>query len=343
MRRSGLYWALQIGGWSVYFILIIFFLTLADVLDTKQVLSFFFLSVYFLFTTHFLRLIVLKRQWLNVHVSNFIGKLTFTILVFSLFNFGFQILLSFIFGLLEFSRDFQPFFILANILEAVALYFLWTIIYFLYHYVDNYNKNLKYEAKINEIELNHLKSQLNPHFIFNALNSIRALVHENPEKSKKAITQLSNILRNSLAVDKKRLTSFSDELATVKDYLELESIRFEERLNVKYNIDPSAFQFEVPPMMIQTLVENGIKHGISTLKNGGTLSLNATVEDGQLKIEIRNSGKYVNGKKVKKRSGFGIDNTKQRLKILYGNNASFDIKNDNEEGVLTSLRLPQLT
>ena len=87
-----------------------------------------------------------------------------------------------------------------------------------------------------EIELEHLKSQLNPHFIFNALNSIRALVDENPKKSKNAITQLSNILRNSLVGEKRKLTKFEDELGTVKDYLALESTRFEERLTTNFDI-----------------------------------------------------------------------------------------------------------
>ena len=124
-----------------------------------------------------------------------------------------------------------------------------------------------------EIELNNLKSQLNPHFIFNALNSIRALVDENPSKSKQAINQLSNILRNSLASDKKGLTKFEDEIKIVKDYLGLESIRFEERLKTEFEIHPESQKFLVPPLMIQTLVENGIKHGISKLTPGGVIQL----------------------------------------------------------------------
>ena len=122
-------------------------------------------------------------------------------------------------------------------------------------------KASKYEASMVQIELNHLKSQLNPHFIFNALNSIRALVDENPGKSKQAINQLANILRNSLASDKKGLTKFEDELKIVKDYLGLEHIRFEERLRAEFDIHPDSHLFHVPPLMIQTLVENGIKHG----------------------------------------------------------------------------------
>jgi LytS/YehU family sensor histidine kinase len=190
-----------------------------------------------------------------------------------------------------------------------------------------------------EIELNNLKSQLNPHFIFNALNSIRALVDENPAKSKQAINQLSNILRNSLASEKKGLISFEDELKTVRDYLGLESIRFEERLKTEFEIHPSSQNFLVPPLMIQTLVENGIKHGISKLTAGGTIHVKTFVEKDVLKILIRNSG-HITGH-AKKSKGLGLKNTVQRLKLIYGNTASFKIANENDRFVLTEISIPQ--
>jgi two-component system LytT family sensor kinase len=220
------------------------------------------------------------------------------------------------------------------------LFFWWTVVYFAYHYFNEYNKSLKYEASMIEIELNNLKSQLNPHFIFNALNSIRALVDENPKKSKQAITQLSNILRSSLASDKKGLTNFDEELKIVKDYLGLESIRFEERLKTEFDIHPESQRFLVPPLMIQTLVENGIKHGISKLTKGGLIQLKTDVVKDKLKIRIRNSGHYVNGTK-KSKSGLGLDNTIQRLKLIYGDEATFRIANETDNFVLTELIIPQ--
>jgi len=220
------------------------------------------------------------------------------------------------------------------------LFFWWTVCYCAYHYFNEYNKSLKYEASMIEIELNNLKSQLNPHFIFNALNSIRALVDENPKKSKQAITQLSNILRSSLASDKKGLTNFDEELKIVKDYLGLESIRFEERLKTEFDIHPESQRFLVPPLMIQTLVENGIKHGISKLTKGGLIQLKTDVVKDKLKIRIRNSGHYVNGTKRSK-SGLGLDNTIQRLKLIYGDEATFRIANESDNFVLTELIIPQ--
>src|SRR5690606_21948627 len=161
------------------------------------------------------------------------------------------------------AEDFKILVVLANIFLAFLLFALWFVMYFLVHFLDNYNTSLKYEAKINEIRLNHLKSQLNPHFIFNALNSVRALVDEDPIKPKTAITRISNMLRFSLMMDKKQTIEFGEELNTVKDYLELESIRFEERLEVVYHIEDESYSYKIPPMMLQTIVENGIKHGVS--------------------------------------------------------------------------------
>jgi len=222
----------------------------------------------------------------------------------------------------------------------MVFYILWAAIYFIFHYFERVNASLKYDAIIYEIELNKLKSQLNPHFIFNALNSIRALVDEDPRKSKRAITQLSNILRNSLIMNKRKLIDFTDEMKTVRDYLDLEVIRMEERLKIDIDISPEAESYQIPPLMIQTLVENGIKHGVATLTNGGEIALKAWEEEDRLKIQIRNSGQYVNGADVIS-SGYGIENTQQRLNLIFGKSASFKIGNENKDTVLTEIVIPQ--
>jgi LytS/YehU family sensor histidine kinase len=262
-------------------------------------------------------------------------------LVLSILNYAFLFFISSTLGLITPEEDFNLIVIFISIVANLILYFLWSLVYFMYHYVENYNKSLKYNAAINEIELNNLKSQLNPHFIFNALNSVRALVDEDPAKAKNAITQLSNIMRNSLILDKKRLINFNDELNTVIDFLALEKIRYEERLSTEFTIHPESYKYQVPPLMLQTLVENGIKHGISKLKSGGLIAIETKVENGQLVISIRNSGQMILDKR-RKQKGFGIENTKQRLKLIFERAASFSIKNETEELVITTLKIPQL-
>jgi LytS/YehU family sensor histidine kinase len=175
------------------------------------------------------------------------------------------------------------------------------------------------------------------------LNSIRALVDENPTKSKEAINQLSSILRNSLVTEKRGLTSFDEELKLVRDYLGLESIRFEERLKTEFDVDPESRDFLVPPLMIQTLVENGIKHGISQLTEGGVVQIKTKVDGDHLKIHIRNSGRFIiNGRKKDGTGGMGLENTRQRLRLIYGDEASFRILSENDNFVLTEIIIPHL-
>jgi sensor histidine kinase YesM len=291
--------------------------------------------------THTFRNRLKHWKWLYQPMHKLIPSVLAALFIMGLFVYFLTIPVNIVLG-----RLFNPTtaFDLQLILRQSSFYFIlffwWTVCYFSYHYFNEYKKSLTYEATMIEIELNNLKSQLNPHFIFNALNSIRALVDENPKKSKQAITQLSNILRNSLASDKKGLTNFDDELKIVKDYLGLESIRFEERLKTEFDIHPESQRFLVPPLMIQTLVENGIKHGISKLTRGGVIQLKTDVVNDKLKIHIRNSGHYVNGTKRSK-SGLGLENTVQRLKLIYGDEATFRIANESDNFVLTELIIPQ--
>ena len=120
---------------------------------------------------------------------------------------------------------------------------------------------IKLEALVRQLEVQTIKAHINPHFIFNSLNGIKALIDEDPERARDAISQLSKILRSSLSAEKAETVVFEKELEIVKAYLDLESMRFEERLQVEFAIDEATLNSQVPPMMLQTLVENAIKHG----------------------------------------------------------------------------------
>jgi len=294
-------------------------------------------AVFLLIITHLFRLFSKKWQWLKLSVSKLLPKVSLAIVLMALTVYFVRVLVSWGLGL--YTPDLLSINnIIGNGIGNIIVLLIWSSIYFAYHYFERYNQSLKYEVAMNEMKLNQLKSQLNPHFIFNALNSIRALVDEEPSKSKRAINHLSNILRSSLVLDKKKLTTFKDEISTVKDYLALESIRFEERLNTKFEIDNGSNSVLVPPLMIQTLVENGIKHGISRLKKGGRIWIKADVKEGVLQIEIRNTGQFnhLNNNGI----GYGLKNTLQRLDLIYGELAQFEIKNENPDTVLTTIHIP---
>jgi two-component system, LytTR family, sensor kinase len=344
VNRRRLYWTLQITGWLTYVLLHIVFYNISNENQIPLRRIFFFLieGLIGFGVTHIFRQYVNQWKWLGLSVPKMITRVLPTILVLGYVIYFLRVPVSILLNVVNVQRlAFDPRQILVGGLFYAFMLFLWSLFYFTYHYIARYNKSLKYEASMIEIELNNLKNQLNPHFIFNALNSIRALVDENPHKSKQAINHLSNILRNSLTFEKKGLTKFEDELKIVKDYLSLESIRFEERLKTELDVHPDSSKFLVPPFMIQTLVENGIKHGISRLTQGGTIHLKTLVDKNRLKIQIRNSGHLLNGARKGKFGGTGIKNTMQRLKLLYGDEASFRIVNESNNFVLTEIIIPQ--
>jgi two-component system, LytTR family, sensor kinase len=232
---------------------------------------------------------------------------------------------------------------LFGIYQNILLIGIWLLIYIVYHYVDKNRKDevdrLKLESSIKELELKTIKSHINPHFIFNSLNSIRALVDENPQRARTAITELSNILRSSMQAEKAETVTLEKELNIVKDYLALEQMRFEERLKIELEIDEDTLDQQVPPMMLQTLVENAIKHGISKQVNGGTVKVVSDFKADNLELLVQNTGQ-LNG--TKNGDGFGIKSTEDRLNLMYQGKASFSIKNLNNNMVESKVTMPVL-
>lgn len=230
---------------------------------------------------------------------------------------------------------------LLGIYQNILLIALWFLIYIVYHYLERNRKDqldrLKLETTVKELELKTIKSHINPHFIFNSLNSIRALVDENPERARTAITELSNILRSSMQAEKSETVSLQKELDIVSDYLALEHMRFEERLKVELDIDKDTLGQQVPPMMLQTLVENSIKHGISKLVNGGVVRIVADFKGDNLELLVQNTGQLngqING------DGFGIKSTQDRLNLMYQGKAHFEIKNIENNMVQSKVTMP---
>ncbi len=335
---------MQIGGWAIYAIVqIVAVLELDEgTLSNQRIIFLLYEASLGLSVSHIYRNLINRWKWLNLTMPRLIPRVLFSVFIMGVIMYFLRIPVSIPLGLFNKNVALDPIVLLGLSFVYAFFFFLWSVLYFIYNYFERYNKSLKLEASIKEIELNNLKAQLNPHFIFNALNSIRALVDENPSKSKLAINQLSNILRNSLVTEKRGLTKFEDELKMVKDYLGLEGIRFEERLKTELDIDSASLDFMVPPLMIQTLVENGIKHGISKLKDGGVIQIKTKVDNDRLKIHIRNSGHFqMNGAK-KTSGGMGLENTRQRLKLIYGEEASFRILTESNTFVLTEIVIPHL-
>ncbi len=344
MDKARLYWVLQIVGWSAFAMINLFFVSLARGITSIQIGAYLILAAFYLMSTHLFRYVIKEHGWLTFPLGKLVAHVLAGLVILSFLNTVAQVFINWAFGILDLTEDVQPLVILVNLFISFLYYALWSMMYFLYYFLDNYNSSLRYQATINEIKLNHLRNQLNPHFIFNALNSVRALVDEDPQKAKTAITQLSNILRYSLVIDKQRTIDFGDEIKTVRDYLNLETIRFEERLRVNYEIEEEAYSYKIPPMMLQTIVENAIKHGISNLMRGGIIEVRCSIGlMGDLYISVKNSGQLKTEPVFNKEGGHGISNTIQRLGLIYGNKASFKIFNYDSEFVITEIKIPKQT
>jgi two-component system LytT family sensor kinase len=342
MSKKSLYWICQLGGWLFFVLSQSIFYKLNDVLNFSLATSQFMLFVFGIVLSHLYRNFIVNSKWLRINTASVIPRVIIAIVILATVHeyaqYGVESLLN-----ISGNKHRDNVVIVANIINLAFVYFFWSLIYFLVFFIQNYKKaeieNLKWAASINEIELNKLKSQLNPHFIFNAMNSIRALVDENPVKSKDAITQLSNILRNTLQMGKNKVISFDEEMSVVMDYLALELTRYEERLKTFVKLDPQSRNFSVPPLMIQTLVENAIKHGISQLTYGGFVEITTKVANDFLYITIRNSGQLKES--TEDDTGFGIKNTLQRLQLLYNGAALLKISNESDTVVLTELQIPR--
>jgi two-component sensor histidine kinase len=197
-------------------------------------------------------------------------------------------------------------------------------------------KNITLEASLKESQLNTLKGQINPHFMFNSLNNIRGLILEDTQKAREMLTSLSEILRYSLSQNSIDTILLKDELEIVDQYIDVSKIQFEKRLQFKKNIDETSLTIKIPPMLIQMLVENAIKHGISNLKKGGIIELNTSVQKNSLLIKISNSGTLnynTNSTEI------GLKNIKKRLHLLYGKNAIFNLTEENNT-VIASIKIP---
>lgn len=338
MNKKRAYWLIQSIGWTLYATLVILGgYVVSDNYQIIMAVPILVEATFFLAITHFYRLLNKRSDWLHLSVLKLLPRLLISIFLMAIPIYFIRVSVSYLLdiynpSLLNIGN------IIGNIIGNLFALFIWTSLYYAFHYFERSNLSLKYEVAMKRMELDRLKSQLNPHFIFNALNSIRALVDEDPIRSKKAINHLSNILRSSLSADRSELISLKDEMETVKDYLAMETIRFEERLQSNVEVAPDTLGVLIPPLMLQTLVENGIKHGVSKLKKGGQLLVSAFIRNKYLIVEIRNSGQLTNN--IVESGGYGIKNTLQRLKIIYKNKAEFKIENESENMVLTLVRIP---
>lgn len=329
MTTKRFYWLAQFIGWTAYCGL----LTLSVYnKDSTQINSVFIFNILVIIvsgilTTHIQRSFFIRMGWLNMKLPTLIPRLLLSSMICSLFIAFVDIVtdhMSNVNGAAE--RPVTMTEVIVNVFAVLLLVLFWNAIYFTFHFFQQSRRqeisNLELKASNRESELKNLRSQLNPHFLFNSLNSIRALVDVEPVKAKTSITTLSNLLRQSLVLGKEDLVSLERELDLAKNYLELEKIRFEERLKVEWELTPGLEHYEIPPFSLQMMVENAIKHGISNLKHGGTVEVAAYETDQDVVVRVTNTGTLEGVVDL----GVGIQNIKQRLALQYDGRAEFSLE-----------------
>lgn len=206
---------------------------------------------------------------------------------------------------------------------------------------QNTLEKIQLSSALNEAKLNTLKGQINPHYMFNCLNNIRALMLEDVDKSREMITRLSETLRYALNSGKIDRVSVEQELEMVHHFIELYRIQLEERLNYAQNVDAQLAQVAIPPMILQILVENGIKHGLANLSQGGLLQVNIrkTAENAIFIQVINDYNPKFTQKELKNSTQIGLKNVQERLTLLYGEEAKFKIEKG-ENKYIVEIELP---
>lgn len=206
----------------------------------------------------------------------------------------------------------------------------WLCAYYFYHIFERLNRlqigQLQLAASVKEAELRALKSQVNPHFLFNSLNSLRALIDEDAPRAREAVTRLANMLRYSLQSGQQETVPLEDEIRIVEDYLALEHIRHEDRLRVRWEVSADVRHCSVPPMLLQTLVENAVKYGIGARREGGEIVIAARVTEAALHLRVSNPGDLSApaspaAARAGSSTGVGLRNASDRLKLLFGERA----------------------
>ncbi|EDP98398.1 histidine kinase [Kordia algicida OT-1] len=341
-----LFWIFQFIGWG--------FLTTANVWskafivpeDKVKPVYFFFEGLIFIILgiglTTFFRNYLKRIEFIeNQTQKNYIRAIIAFLVLSLIFSFTLVFLSSLIFASVNGKPlEFSILLIVSNTINVALFLFFWSLIYITIKSVVRMQRvkmdRLRLQTSLKESQLNTLKGQLNPHFMFNSLNNIRGLMLEDVEKSREMLTRLSEMLRYSLNMNNVDAIQIAQELETVENYIALSKIQLEDRLQYEQKVNESLLQIKIPPMILQMLVENAIKHGIATQKNGGKITVIVTDNNEEIILQVNNTG---NLKTDSNSTKIGVHNIKKRLELLYGEKATFTL-DETENEVQAIIKIP---
>ena len=341
MTRTRVYWLCQVLGWSAHAAANTAFAATYGGFTWRFVIIYLFGAGVAILCTHGLRAWIHRRGWLQLSPLRvlprvFLASIAAGIAISALLGSAWPI----VFSWKMFLESHWAWVVPAIFIWSITV-FLWSAIYFGVHYFESYQtsevENLRLAVVAKDAEVRALLAQINPHFVFNCLNSLRALIVEDPARAQSMVTELAGMLRYSLQSGRTESVSLEAEIEAVSAYLKLESIRLEERLRVAIDVDPRSLQTQIPPMLIQTLVENGVKHGVAQLPSGGEIRVASHMQNGAIKIQVQNSGQLA---ETGGTTRVGLENVRQRLRLLYGEAASLALRNYDASSVIAEVSIP---
>jgi len=325
---SRLYWVCHLGGWTAHFLVWIPFWPIESVIA---------LSVAAAVVTHWFRGVILRRRWHVLPPRRLVPRL----LAASLATGVIMSLAAAPWLVPHVPSEFLLLMTFASLSSFTGITLGWFVIYVAYHYRERVRQaeaeKWRLEVATRDAELSAMRAQINPHFLFNSLNSLRALIEEEPVRAQRAVTDLAALLRYTLRLSRKPTTSVREELEGVRNYLALEQLRFEERLRYEIDADEASLDCQVPPLLMQTLVENGIKHGIARLPGGGVIRVETAVVGASLRIRVTNTGRLDAEPGAR---GVGLTTSLERLRLLFGEGAQLELGETDQEEVRVEVLVP---
>lgn len=343
-----LYWKCQLIGWSLASL---YWSILGAIGGQFKIgiglVQFFSDVVFYILITHLYRIFALKNHWQDLSLRDLFKRIIPAILVMAIVYtlvtilkvYGIRVVFSI--GILPDIKTLMGPTGIGIFMAGIRLMAIWMLSFHLYYYarreirIARENALLKLATK--QAQFSQLTAQLNPHFLFNSLNTIKSLISTSPKVARRAVDLLSELLSTSLYEHSRGFWRLDRELDLVRDYLELETLRMQERLTYNIEVSPIALPNLIPRLSLQTLVENAVKHGISQLNQGGKISIQISDLGNFLEIKVENP---VPLKQKESSSKLGLENLQERLKVAYNEKASFEININPGAYAQATLKLP---
>ncbi|OWK72364.1 sensor histidine kinase [Pedobacter sp. AJM] len=343
-----LYWKCQLIGWSLASL----YWSILGLIGGQFKISiglvqFFSDVVLYIFITHLYRIFALKNHWQDLNLTDLFKRIIPAILVMAIVYtlvttlkvYGIRIVFSI--GTFPDLKTLTGPTGIGIFMAGIRLMAIWILAFHLYYYAKREiriaRENILLKLATKQAQFSQLTAQLNPHFLFNSLNTIKSLISTSPKLARRAVDLLSELLGNSLYEHSGGFCRLDRELDLVRDYLELETLRMQERLSFEIEVSPVALTHLIPRLSLQTLVENAVKHGISQLNQGGKISILISDLGNFLEIKVENP---VPLQQKESASGLGLKNLRERLKAAYHEKASFEININPGAYAQAKLKLP---